>query len=195
MSTSEFLLVSALLISSSTAAFAEVTSTTREFRAVEAKQIEIRPGAAASGNADSASKAKSFLREAWAQFDAKNWDASTDGFVAALEADPENREAAEGLAMSIYHTGDYSSAYRLGEELKVVMPNVRRIVAETALTDVRGLIAKEKFADARAFLAHFPATGPILAYAHSLVQDADTLTTAVNKSEAGTVPVNSLVHN
>ncbi len=194
MSTSSYLLVSALLLTASANALAGVTETTREFRPLEAKKVVIHPGAKAIDKKSDTTAAKSQLRNAWTAFDSKNWQVATDHFVTALEADPECREAAEGLAMSIYHSGDYASAYRLGEELKIVMPNVRRIVAETALTDVRGLIRKGDFVEARSFLAHFPATGPTLAYAHSLVQDADTLTTAVEKSEAA-ASTNSLVQN
>ncbi|MDF2375924.1 MAG: hypothetical protein P1U81_06755 [Verrucomicrobiales bacterium] len=194
MPSSSFFLVFAVLISTTAISFAGVSEKTREFRPLEAKKIVIRPGAKAGTAAADPGAAKVFLRDAWSRFDAKNWKGAVDGFVSALEADPECREAAEGLAMSIYHAGDYTSAYRLGEELKVVMPNVRRIVAETALTDVRGLVAKGDFVNARAFLSHFPATGPTLAYAHNLVQTADTLTTAVGKEEE-TLSDQSLAHN
>ncbi|MEM1440705.1 MAG: hypothetical protein AAGF67_00080 [Verrucomicrobiota bacterium] len=162
----------------------EADQVAREFRPLEAKQIEIQPAAKANPSKSQDSAATPYLRTAWSHFDSKSWDAAMNSFLAALEADPESREAAEGLAMSIYQSGDYDSAYRLGEELKVVMPNVRRMIAETALHDARALVAKGQFSAARAFLAHFPATGPTLAYAHDIVHSADTLTTAVNSNEA-----------
>lgn len=189
MPSSFFLLVSVFLLTAAATATAAGMDKIREFRPLEAKQVMIRPGAKVGGECAERTNAKHYLRRAWADFDAKNWAGATDAFVSALEADPACREAAEGLAMSIYHTGDFTSAYRFGEELKTVMPNVRRVVAETALSDVRSLIARGEFAEARSFLTHFPATGPILAYAHELVQTADTLTASVGKSEAGGDPL------
>lgn len=183
MSIASSFITSALVIVCAGTSLAGVTETTREFRPLEAKKVVIRPAAQVSNQLHNEVKADRFLSEAWAQFDAKEWKGAMSSFVSALEADPECLEAAEGLAMSIYHTGDYASAYRLGEELKVVMPNVRRILAETALTDVRALVAKGEFAAARSFLAHFPATGPTLAYAHNLVETADNLTTSVGDDE------------
>ncbi|MDF1824320.1 MAG: hypothetical protein P1U68_06740 [Verrucomicrobiales bacterium] len=182
MSITPSFIVSALFIASTVVSLGEVTEKTREFRPLEAKKVVIRPAAQVAEGLHHEVKAEAFLAQAWSQFDAKDWSGAMSSFVSALEADPECREAAEGLAMGIYHTGDYASAYRLGEELKVVMPNVRRIVAETALTDVRGLIAEGQFADARSFLSHFPATGPTLAYAHHLVQTADNLTASIDKA-------------
>lgn len=184
MSTASFLLTSAFFLSLLVAPVV-AGEKTREFRPLEAKQVVIRTGAKAGGETESVKH----LRRAWAEFDAKDWDGATDAFVSVLEADPACREAAEGLAMSFYHSGDFTSAYRFGEELKSVMPNVRRVVAETALADVRGLIARSEFAEARAFLTHFPATGPVLAYAHELVQTADTLTAAVGRSEVAGDPL------
>ncbi len=183
MSIASSFITSALVFVCAGTSLAGVTEKTREFRPLEAKKIVIRPGAQVSNQLHSEVKADHYLAEAWSQFDAKEWTRAMSSFVSALEADPECLEAAEGLAMSIYHTGDYASAYRLGEELKVVMPNVRRILAETALTEVRGLVANGDFAGARAFLAHFPATGPTLAYAHNLVQTADNLTSSVGDDE------------
>lgn len=187
MSTAPSFIISAWLLVSASTAIAGATEKTREFRPLEAKKVIISPAAQVTDGLHHEVKADSFVSEAWERFDAKDWTGAMSGFVSALEADPECREAAEGLAMSIYHTGDYASAYRLGEELKIVMPNVRRMIAETALTDVRGLIADGEFADARSFLAHFPATGPTLAYAHNLVQTADNLTTSVENTEAITM--------
>lgn len=190
-----FVLTFLVLIYVSFVSTARASGDTREFRPLEATKVSIHPSGDASLAADDSTGADAIVHAAWNQFDAKDWKGATDTFVSALKADPDCREAAEGLAMSIYHTGDFTSAYRLGEELKVVMPNVRRIVAETALSKVRGLIAKGEFASARAFLSHFPATGPTLVYAHNLVQTADTLTASVENGEEGSSPDESLVRN
>lgn len=172
--------------------FAGGNQVTREFRPLEARKVTIQT--AGKVEALPKSESRSALRLAWSHFDAKEWNDANEAFVRALAADPDSREAAEGLAMSIYQSGDLASAYRLGEELKIVMPNVSRIVASTALTDAQGFIAKGKFSEARSLLSHFPATSPTLVYAHHLVETADTLTTAVREQEAS-LPEESLARN
>ncbi|MEM6279842.1 MAG: hypothetical protein AAF733_10210 [Verrucomicrobiota bacterium] len=172
-----------LILGLSSPVLASADPLARDFRPLEAKKVSIRPAVTTLPEEKQKSEATPILREAWGYFDEANWNEAMQSFLAALKADPDCREAAEGLAMSIYHSGDYDSAYRLGEELKIVMPNVRRMIAETALTDAQSMVAEGRFAEARAFLAHFPATGPTLAYAHEFVQIADTLTAAVNDHE------------
>lgn len=167
------------LLASVAVASADDRRSLREYRPLEARRIAVSLAGKAEAVPGREKSAAEFRSLAWRHFDKREWGKATDAFLSALERSPRNVEAAEGLAMSVYHSGDYASAFRLGEELARPMPSVRRIVSETVLADVRSLVAKEDFAGAGELLAFFPASDGVYAEARELAVHADTLVTAL----------------
>ncbi len=173
-----FLFFAACLTSAS---LAEEKSTQRimQYSALEARKVAIRPEARVDLATVKAADAASVRKAAWGRFDLREWADAADLFLTALEKDPESVEAAEGLAMSVYHTGDYDSAYRLGEELSRIMPSVKEVISETVLADVRYMVSKEEFDAANEFLKHFPPSDDSFMVAHQLVNNASAITKAL----------------
>lgn len=155
------------------------TQRSREYRPLEAKKVTIRTAAQAVPARSVAKTFLDFKRIGWRHFDNSEWNEATDAFLSALEKDPESVEVAEALVMSLYRSGDYQAAYRLGEELHRVMPSVGKIVAATVEADVRYMVKKGSFDVAGEFLANFPISDPSYALAHSLVSDAATIAQAL----------------
>ena len=156
-----------------------VSQRSREYRPLEAKKISIRTAARVNPDRESAKTFVDFKRIGWSHFDNREWKEATDAFLSALEKDPESVEVAEALAMSLYRSGDYESAYRLGQELHRVMPSVGRIVSQTVQADVRFMVKKGELESAEEFLAHFPAADPAYTPAHELISDATTIAAAL----------------
>ena len=165
----------------------ESTQRTKQYRPLEATSVSIETGANASLISQQRSAVADGLRKAWSHFDLREWDQAHNAFYSVLEIDSENVTAAEGLAMSLYRAGDYSSAFRLGEELEEAMPSVIRVVGETLLADVRYMIRRGEFEAANEFLAYFPRTATGVDEARQLVADANTITKAVGP-EGDTTP-------
>jgi tetratricopeptide (TPR) repeat protein len=161
----------------------ESTQRTKQYRPLEAKAVSIEAGAKAIAIPEQPRTVACGLRKAWGHFDLREWDEAYDAFYSVLEIDSENTQAAEGLAMSLYQAGDYSSAFRLGKELKEAMPSVQRILGETLLADVRYMIRKGEFEAAKEFLAYFPNSAAEVATARQMVTDANTITAAVGPDE------------
>ena len=161
----------------------ESTQRTKQYRPLEAEAVSIEAGAKAIAIPEQQRAVAYGLRKAWGHFDLREWDEAYDAFYSVLEVDSENTPAAEGLAMSLYQAGDYSSAFRLGEELEEAMPSVQRILGEPLLADVRYMIRKGEFEAAKEFLAYFPNSAAEVANARQMVTDAYTITAAVGPDE------------
>lgn len=183
---------------------------TREYRALEANKITWSTGAKTTRAETLRAKThpregearsyEEFKRLGWASFDQREWKKATDHFLSALERNPESTEMAEALAVSLYRSGDYRSAYRLGKELSRIVPSVHRIIAETARADVRFMIQRGEFEAASEFLAHFPGEDPAFAATHRLLEGAATITMATapdgdRSLEPGQAPGRPLVQN
>ncbi|MDF1740690.1 MAG: hypothetical protein P1U86_16130 [Verrucomicrobiales bacterium] len=162
---------------------ADSQSTTREFRPLMAKKVAVELASRATHAAD----VDSVQSQAWAHFDARDWDAAIDKFLTVLEKDPASKAAGEGLAMSLYRSGDYGSAYRLGSELSEVMPEIRTVVSETVIADVRYMVKEGEFETAKEFLSHFPATDSLYTKAHTMLADANKISVSLG-AETGAKP-------
>lgn len=121
-------------------------------------------------------------RRAWAFYDRGEWSRANDAFLSAIEQDSGDLEAAEGLAMSVYRSGDYRAAYRLGKELSAVMPSLARLVSGALEADLLGFLDTGDFAAARERLRHFPATEELYARLHRKVSDIDALASGLERS-------------
>ncbi len=158
-------------------------ATTREFRPLMAKKVAVELASRAAHVAD----VDMIRSRAWADFDSRDWDAAIDKFLTVLEKDPASKSAAEGLAMSLYRSGDYASAYRLGDELSEVMPEIRTVVSESVMADVRYMVKEGEFDTAKEFLSHFPASDNLYTKAHAMLADANTISVALG-AEIESVP-------
>ena len=154
---------------------AESKSTTREFRPLMAKKVAVELASRANNVTD----VDTIRSQAWADFDSRDWDAAIDKFLTVLEKEPASKSAAEGLAMALYRSGDYASAYRLGSELSEVMPEIRTVVSETVMADVRYMVKEGEFDTAKEFLSHFPASDNLYTKAHAMLADANTISVAL----------------
>lgn len=162
---------------------AEPQSTTREFRPLMAKKVAVELASRAAHVAD----ADTIRSQAWIHFDSREWKAAIDKFLTVLEKDPASKSAAEGLAMSLYRSGDYASAYRLGSELSEVMPEIRTVVSESVIADVRYMVQEGEFETAKEFLAHFPVSDNFYTEAHGLLADANSISAGLG-SENEVIP-------
>ncbi len=162
---------------------ADTQSTTREFRPLMAKKVAVE----LASRAGHVAEADSVQSQAWAHFDARDWDAAIDKFLTVLEKDPASKSAGEGLAMSLYRSGDYKSAYRLGSELSDVMPEIKTVVSETVIADVRYMVSEGEFDTAKEFLSHFPATDSLYKKAHTMLADANRISVSLG-AESGSKP-------
>jgi len=153
----------------------------RPFQPIEARAVTIlRAGPASESGREGG--AVEFRRQAWACFERGDWARANDAFLSAIEQDTSDLESAEGLAMSVYRSGDYRAAYRLGRELSAIMPSISRLVAGTVEAEARRLVRAGELAPARELLRHFPATDEVYAKLHQMVSDADALTTGLRQS-------------
>ena len=143
---------------------------TREYRPLMAKGVRIEVASKASPSSENAGVL--LIREGWAFFDARKWDSAIDKFLSALEVCPRDASAAEGLTMSLYRSGDYTSAVRLGEELVEIMPEIKVMVAKTALADMRFMVNRSEMDAAREFAAYFPSADKAYGELHDVLGNA-----------------------
>ena len=185
------------LVSVSVAAVAAVaeagpTPNVREYRPLMAKSVKIE----VAGKAANDPKAGAALTsKGWTHFDAKQWDAAIDKFLSALEKDSADHSAAEGLVMTLYRSGDFASAARLGAEISAIMPGVKEILARTVTAEVRYLVNSEEREAAGKLLAHFPATDADYREAHGLLDGADAIETALREGTDETAEPGTLAGN
>lgn len=136
------LVLSILLLGFASVAAAAPRPNSREYRPLAAQSVRIQvAGAALKGG-----KAASKTREGWSHFDLKEWEPAMDAFLSALELDPTDASAAEGLTMAVYRSGDRISAAELGEEFSTAMPWIRGMVVETLLVDVKAEVERGELA-------------------------------------------------
>jgi hypothetical protein len=114
----------------------------RDYRPLPAKAVRVQ----VAGSALKGGKAAAKTREGWSHFDRKEWEPAMDAFLSALELDPTDASAAEGLTMAVYRSGDRISAAELGEEFAMAMPWIRGMVVETLLVDVKAEVEREDLA-------------------------------------------------
>lgn len=157
-------------------------STTREFRPLMAKKVAVE----LASRAIPVAEVDLVRSQAWAHFDSGDWSAAIDKFLTVLEKDPASKSAAEGLAMSLYRSGDYASAYRLGSELSEVMPEIRTLVSESVTADVRYMVKEGEFETAKEFLTHFPVSDTLYTKAHAMLADANKISVALGAESGGT---------
>ena len=118
-----------------------------------------------------------------------------DKFLSALEKDPTDHSAAEGLVMTLYRSGDYATASRLGAEIAAIMPGVKEILVRTVTAEVRELVQREDIESAGKLLAHFPADDIAYGEARGLLVGAKTLATALLPGDDNTAGAASLAGN
>jgi len=147
---------------------------------------------AASAGAGNLNYSAELTSEGWSLFDARNWQAATDKFLSALEVSPRDQSAAEGLTMSLYRSGKYESAVSFSARFEALMPQLKSMVARTALADVRFMVSKSEMEAAREFLAHFPTDDATYAEAHAVLGDASAIETALGPDGNGTGSDSSL---
>jgi len=182
------------LVSISGAAVAEAGSTpkVREYRSLMAKSVKIE----VAGKVVTDPKAGAALTsKGWTHFDAKQWDAAIDKFLSALEKDSADHSAAEGLVMTLYRSGDFASAARLGAEIGSIMPGVKEILARSVTAEVRYLVNREEREAAGKLLAHFPATDANYREAHGLLSGAAAIETALREGTDETGEPGTLAGN
>lgn len=151
----------------------------RSFRPLEIKQVVIAPGWNAVDVTKRGSEVERALSEAWKQFDAHQWAAAREGFLTVLGQVPRNRLAAEGLAMSLYRSGDYKGAYEFAKQLKRRVPSVQELVSETVVADVQYMISNGEFAAASGLLGNFPSMDSEYGRAHELLRGAYAISRAL----------------
>lgn len=182
------LLISSCLVSLGHADPSE--QNTREYRPLMAKKVKVV--VAASAGTSGLNSSAELTREGWSLFDARNWKAASDKFLSALEVSPRDQSAAEGLTMSLYRSGDYASAVSLSAKLEPIMPQLKGMVAQTALADVRFMVNKSEMEAAREFMAHFPTDDATYAEAHAVLGNATAIETALGPDGKGTDTDSSL---
>lgn len=149
---------------------AEPNMKVREYRPLMAKSVRIEVASQVSPSQESAGV--TMIREGWAFFDSRKWEAAIDKFLSAIEVCPRDPSAAEGLTMSLYRSGDYTSAVRLGEELAAIMPEIKTMVAKTALADMRFMVNRSELDAAREFAAYFPSGDKAYGELHGVLGNA-----------------------
>ena len=186
------LLVALVSISGAAVAEAGPTPKVREYRSLMAKsvKIEVAGKVVTDPNAGAALTSKG-----WTHFDAKQWDAAIDKFLSALEKDSADHSAAEGLVMTLYRSGDFASAARLGAEISSIMPGVKEILARSVTAEVRYLVNREEREAAGKLLAHFPATDANSREAHGLLSGAAAIETALREGTDETGEPGTLAGN
>jgi len=153
----------------------------RQFEPIEAKAVRIVSSQAVPAKGRAAAAAE-HRQSAWSYYDRGDWARANDAFLSAIEQNPGDLESAEGLAMSVYRSGDFRAAYRLGKELASVMPSLARLVSGSVEADVRDFMNEGDLAGARALLRHFPATEDLYARLHRMVSDIDALASGLERS-------------
>ena len=151
----------------------------RTFRPLEIKQVAIAPGSNAVAVTKCGSEVERAISEAWKHFDARQWEAAREGFLFVLGQVPRNRLAAEGLAMSLYRSGDYKGAFELAKQLKRMVPSVQELVSETVVADVHYMIRNGEFAAASELLGNFPSVDSEYGKAHELLGGAYAIARAL----------------
>ncbi len=149
-------------------AMAAPKAQSREYRPLMAKAVRIE----LSGQAGAQGKAAVATREGWGHFDKAQWEKAMDRFLSALELDPTNASAAEGLTMAVYRSGDRRSAAELGEEFSSSMPWIRNMVAESILADAKDGVERGEVAALRELVAALPYGGGAYAPVRILVESA-----------------------
>lgn len=186
------LLVALVSISGAAVAEAGPTPKVREYRSLMAKSLKIE----VAGKVVTDPKAGAALTsKGWTHFDAKQWDAAIDKFLSALEKDSADHSAAEGLVMTLYRSGDFASAARLGAEISAIMPGVKEILARSVTAEVRYLVNREEREAAGKLLAHFPATDANYREAHGLLSGAAAIETALREGTDETGEPGTLAGN
>lgn len=155
----------------------------RVYRPMEAKKVYLQTAGKVSASDLSTAKEREAIREAWKHFDKKEWTSAIEKFLGALSANPKSEVACEGLAMSIYRSGDYKSAYRLAFELQHKMPRVHYVIEEALLADVRELVGEDNISEAQELVAFFPESGTAYAEAHQIVRTTCTITAALHPDQ------------
>jgi tetratricopeptide (TPR) repeat protein len=154
----------------------------RGYRPLPAESVAIAVAGSAKGDPKAG---VSLTSKGWSYFDSKEWDKAIDQFLSALEMNSADHSAAEGLVMALYRSGDYAAAARIGDEISVIMPGVKKILARTVTAEIRHLLHREKRDEAGKLLAHFPAADADYDEANRLLAGAAGIETALQ--EAGDV--------
>lgn len=147
--------LSLLVLAIASTSMAAPRQNSREYRPIAAKAVRIQ----VAGTALKGGKAAAKTREGWSHFDRKEWEPAMDAFLSALELDPTDSSAAEGLTMAVYRSGDRISAAELGEEFSTAMPWIRGMVVETLLVDVKEEVERGDLAKLDQLVERLPHAG------------------------------------
>lgn len=158
----------------------------RDYRPLAAKAVRLTVSNSEPRNSSASAK---FIREGWTFFDLGQWSEAADRFLSGFEADPTQSSAGEGLAMALYHSGNYSEAAAVAHELAGVMPQVKGMIAGALYEEVRDLVDREQFTDALVLVSLFPASDVTYRPARELAGSAAAVETAMRSAHAagGTV--------
>ena len=144
----------------------------RNYQPIEAKLVMIGPGTKAVAPTKQMTEVEALLSRAWKNFDRCNWSEAKNAFLGALDVDPKNQLAGEGLAISVYRSGDHEGAFKLANELKASIPSVQGLVSEIVVAEVQSMIRAGDFAAASEFLKNFPSSDSGYGRAHELLGGA-----------------------
>jgi len=86
-----------------------------------------------------------------------HWETAGEWYLTALDLDPVNALAAEGLVMSAFKAGQYNHAYWVGSELSETIPGVKEKLVQVANREIDQLILTHQINKAGEMLAQFPA--------------------------------------
>lgn len=150
-----FLALSLLALSPHPSIEAAPPVSVREFRPLAAKSVRL----SVTKEGKSSKPSSDYTAKGWGAFDRGNWETAMDAFLSALEANPADASAAEGLTMAVYRSGDRISAAQLGEEFFPVMPWIRDVVVETLVVEVRREIEEGKVREVKELAANLPYGG------------------------------------
>lgn len=92
----------------------------------------------------------------WAYYENAQWPVAERWFSHALEFDPANSRAAEGLIMTAYRSGDTRRAYDLAATHQSLVPSGRDIVATAAATTASQWIESGDIDKAQSLISQFP---------------------------------------
>ncbi|MCB1235168.1 MAG: BCSC C-terminal domain-containing protein [Verrucomicrobiae bacterium] len=136
--------------------------------------IRLRSGVTARRDAGKAAEI------AWAYFDQKNWTAADLWFANALTWNPKNANAAEGVILTAFRSGDSARAYGLADDFAGLVPDARRIVTGAIDAEAWKAVEAGQIDTAEKILQPYPADEPAFARVR-----AEIASRRVDKAVAG----------
>lgn len=91
-------------------------------------------------------------------FNKSEWELAAEWYLSALDCDPMNKQAAQGLVMSIFEAGKYQHAYQSSIEYSKTFPGIKHLLIKSAADEVHKLLEAKQYDAADALLNQFPDT-------------------------------------